>query len=216
MKLKNNFILIFFNLKNLKNLFFVPLLVLFAFIPILNISSIVICNSVKDAYPLVIKSAQMLISVFSIIWNSFILKEYVEGDGSEILYIYQTKIFILFNTVINYFIFVFFVSLLFFVYSFFWQNILVEFIKICVICLFYNSILFCLIHSLKSTSIPIMLIILYSFAMNILDEKTIKLISVFSINEINVKNLSNKYFFLFFLSLVLLMIGKLKIGITKE
>ena len=80
------------NLKNLRFLFFIPILLMDVILPILLINSYK-TNGVSEEFLVDIQQyCFMILPISSICWSIFSMKDYVGEIGSEILYISYNKI----------------------------------------------------------------------------------------------------------------------------
>ena len=77
---------IYFSFKNLKIYYFIPLFILYVFLPILSVGIVYMSGSIENSYFLIFREVEKYIPILSLWWITFIFKEYIEGDGNEILY----------------------------------------------------------------------------------------------------------------------------------
>ncbi|WP_242846431.1 hypothetical protein [Clostridium botulinum] len=73
-------------MKNLKIYYFIPLIFLYIVIPILDIGLINMSENIENSYQLIFAEAEKYIPILSLWWSTFIFKEYIDGDGNEVLY----------------------------------------------------------------------------------------------------------------------------------
>jgi hypothetical protein len=189
--------------------YFIPLIILYIFIPILNIGMINISGNIENAYSLVFREVEKYIPIMSLWWITFIFKEYVEGDGNELLYCIEDSGKVKFHhTALIFTWYIIHVGILFLVYSWFWDNVLLEFLKTVIQCFFFTSLSYMLIYALKSTTISFMFLLIYELLAIFIDSKYIKYISVFENGQrVVFQTIITKYFIFCLLGFLFLIIG---------
>ena len=205
--------IIYFDFKNLKGYYMIPLLVLYIFIPILNVGMVNMSGSVGNAYSLVFRETEKYLPIMSVWWTIFIFREYIEGDGNEILYCIGQMGKIKAPKIIFIFIwYIIHVGILFLVYSIFWDNILLEYIKTVIQCFFFSSVMYMLIYTLKSTTISFMILLIYELFAIFINTDIVNYISIYENgNKITPYIISAKY-----MPILILSIGFFIIGIYKN
>lgn len=205
MKLK----LIYLSLKNLKVYYFVPIMILYIFIPILNIGMINMSGNIENSYVLIFREAERFIPILSLWWITFVFKEYIEEDGNEILYCIGDSAKIkIYNIALIFAWYIIHVGILFLVYGIFWNNVFLEFIKIVIQCFFFTSLSYMLIYTLKSTTISFMFLLIYELLSIFIDSKFTRYISIFENGEkILLHTIITKYSVVFLLGILFLIIG---------
>jgi len=117
-----------------------------------------------DAFHLgTIQFGQWLMPLCSILNVLFVLREYVESPGKEILFVCRNKCKLLD------FLFVFLLSLgnifiLFVVYELFWPGLFFEFFRIASVCILFFGITYFLTFLTKTIYMPLMTLLLYTIA----------------------------------------------------
>ncbi|MEA4825948.1 MAG: ABC transporter permease [Clostridium sp.] len=200
---------IYFSLKNLNIYYFVPLIVLYVFIPILNIGMINMSKNIENAYTIIFREAEKYIPITSLWWITFIFKEYIEGDGNELLYCIEDSGKVKVHHIVLIFTwYIMHVSILFLVYSLFWDNVFLEFIKTVIQCFFFTSLLYLLIYTLKSTTISFMLLLIYELLATFMNFKCINYISIFENGmKVSLETIITKYSIFLLLGILFLIIG---------
>lgn len=176
--------------KSIKYYYFIPIVILFILIPISNYFNIQSLG-VEICYDLVMNTAQNLIPITSTWWVFLILKEYIEGEGNELLYVYKsmgkTKIIDILLIVVWFYLHV---GILFLAYSFFYQNMLIEYLRILIQSFVLVGALYFLVYTIKSTSLSYMFILIYYIMSMFFSKDTIfELINIYSTNEVMTINL---------------------------
>lgn len=158
-KMKMFFRRLFLHFKNIKAMFFVPLVMSNVLVPAVAYFSY--NSEYLDFYMTVMQASFILIPLSSCIWSLFVLREYVEGKGNELLYVGRNKVklldclipFLLFSVTII-------IQYLFYIQI---DNIFkFEFIRIFIICLFFFSLTYLFAFLTKSVSLTLMILIGYT------------------------------------------------------
>lgn len=203
--------LLFLSFKNLKFYYFIPLLILYLLIPIDNILNVK-TYGLDAAESLIMITAQRLIPIISVWWIFCVLKEYIEGDGIELLYVYDNMKKIKTKMIDVLLIFVWYalhVCILFMIYSFFFPNILCGYVIVMIESFVLTGAFYFLIYTFKSTSISLMFILVYYFMSAFFSKNTVfELINIFSVDQpLTLYLLVNKYIFVFAIGIMFFMIG---------
>ncbi len=204
---------VYFSFKNLRGYYFIPLFILFIFLPVLDVGMVQMSGDIYNSYMLVFREAEKYIPLLSVWWITFIFREYIEGDGNEILYCIDESGKVKISQITLIFIwYVMHVSILFLAYSIFWNNVFLEFIKTVIQCFFFTSLAYMLIYTLKSTTISFMVLLIYELFALFINTETTHYISIFENGEkIMFSVITTKY-----LAVLLLSIGFLIIGVYKN
>ena len=180
------------NLKNLKFLFFIPILLIDIILPILLIISYR-TNGVSEEFLIDIRQyCFMILPIASICWSVFSMKDYVGEIGTEILYISNNKVkivdffLLLFYSFINIFIIALIVC-----YTI--NTAIPIFIAIILISIFLFGLSYCLLYYTKSLTIVIMVDLLYIISSLILGGRY-TIFPLYVLNQITYSNLC--YFYL--------------------
>ncbi len=150
----------YLHLKNLKFLFFVPLLIMNALIPMLNYAVYKQYGVGDRLYTNILEYSQWLMPFASVWWSLFALRDYLEGDGNELLYVNRhsnkfVDIFILF------FISILDIAIVFSVYAIQIPQMKFEYIRILSICFLYFGIVYFVSFLTKSTTLSTLTVVLY-------------------------------------------------------
>lgn len=199
----------YLSFKNLKVYYFIPLILLYVFLPILSIGIVYIYESTENAYFIIFKEVEKYIPILSIWWTTFIFREYIEEDGNEVLYCINETGKVKVSQIILIFLwYVVHVGILYLGFSIFWDNMILEFIKIVIQSLFFSSLLYLLIYTLKSTTISFMLLVIYELFMLFINSEIVNYISIFHYGEnLTVKTIITKYVLILLVSIVFLIAG---------
>lgn len=161
--LTNVLIRIYLHLKNLKILFFIPLFIINVLIPFLNYIEYTQHGIGNELYMSILEYSQWLMPFVSVWWSLFALRDYIENDGNELLYVHKASqqfidIFLLF------FLCILNITVIFSVYTLLIPSMKYEYVRILSICIFYFGIMFFLSILTKSTTIALLVVILYTIA----------------------------------------------------
>lgn len=156
----------FYNLRSIKFMFWLPVLVLNVFIPIINY-----IDYKKYASTLPLKEFEgilqyyifLLVPFLCVWWVIFILREYVETDGCEILYVCRARnkfpeVFVAFA------LFMADVSLLYIGYMKIVPDMKYSYFAILCTCMFVFGITYFLMFATKMTAISLMVNLIYVIA----------------------------------------------------
>lgn len=199
------------SLKNMERYYYIPLVVLFVFLPICSWLYIR-AYGLQESYISVMNIGQMFIPITSTWWVFCGLKEYIEGDGNELFYVYKlngkTKVVDILLILLWYCCHI---GILFGVYAILFNTIITEIACVMIQCFFFSSFLYFLTYALKSTSIAYMFVLIYYFMIAFFSEDTIfEFINIFSFQiTMNAELLFEKYLFIGIISGVVLFLGAL-------
>ena len=171
--------LLYLILRKHKWTYLIPIVAIFGLVPLMiYMRARAFGLDVADPY----SATQMLVPILSTWWLFLCFKEYIEGDGIELLYTYLPKrksklqdIFFLFVWYILH------VSILHFGLSFWFDGMLWECIRSIVQCYFFVMLYYMMMYLVKSTSISYMVVMVYYFMTMFFARHTIfEVINVFS------------------------------------
>ncbi len=207
-----NFKLVYYDFKNLRGYYFVPIFVLFILIPVLTAGMVKMSGSVGNAYFLVFREIEKYIPIFSVWWITFIFREFIEGEGNEVLYCTGKSSGVKVYQVLTMFVwYIFHVSILFLGYSMFWDNVFLEYVKTVIQSFFFTSFAYMLIYVLRSTTISFMLLFVYELFMLFINSEIVKYLSIFQKGEIMaVDSFLQKYLLIIIISIMLIFAGVYK------
>lgn len=148
-----------FEMKSLGLLLIAPLIFVHLLLPL---ASYILSRNNPDEYlSYIIMLGMLIVPVSSIMWGLFILKENVEGNGNELLYIGNNKIKLL-DFLIPFALFCLTVTVHFGIYIYFVKAMLLELIRLLGICFLYFGATYLLVFLTKSTSLSLMTLIIYT------------------------------------------------------
>ncbi len=176
MRIKKNLVLnaqrVFYHLRSIRMLVFIPLFAFNILIPVLNYASY--SNyGISELFELELrKFALILMPFFSVFWVIFVLREYIEGEGNEILLVYGRKI--KFKDTFQIMLVSFFnISLIFAVYLLIYPRMLNLYLWIFILCVYFHGIVYLLSFLTSSTTITLMISLLVSFVnYNVVEKRT--------------------------------------------
>ncbi len=89
---------------------------------------VAISKDLESSYLLIFREAEKYIPIMSIWWITFIFKEYISEDGNEVLYCIDSHDKVkVFEILIICLLYIIHISILFLVYSIFWDNVFLNF-----------------------------------------------------------------------------------------
>ena len=151
----------------MRYLSFIPLLILFLFLPLLAVFFVMRENDVMVAAGYLIVYGQIVVPFFSVWWLIFGFHDYVEGDGAELL-IMRRKSFLLPDAWILLFLYLVSTFIVYLAFSFFLPYMLLEFCRLAMISvLFFGlaSFVLCLSRQLTATFMLVLLYTLFNTSM---------------------------------------------------
>ncbi|MFZ3591295.1 hypothetical protein ACOI1C_19150 [Bacillus sp. DJP31] len=206
--IKTHLVMTYLSLRNLKIYYFIPIFFMYLVIPALFFSEIAITGVGDILHLRVVETTQKILPLFSVWWIIFILREYIEGEGNEVLYVYEdlkrTK---LLDILIVFIIYSLKITPLFILFSFFLDDMIFELLRVMIQCFFYSSLAYCLIYLTKSSAITFMFIMVYNFLVTYLNSSFVSKVSIFSNVSMSIDLFHEKYIYVFLLGLVILLIG---------
>lgn len=192
----------YFLLKSAGVSIFIPLVIIYIFLPFLNYSSYLKYGIGTTLYNNIITYSQVFIPFFSTWWSILTLKEFIEGQGNEVLFVNtkRTHLFVF----INFIIFVFMLIPLYIVYFCLFDNMKLEFIKILIECVLFNSISFAIISFFRSVTISLTLPVIYTMYSFFRGYSSQGIdLSFVSLNEATYEQLTDKYIPILLVSIIL-------------
>ncbi len=207
-----NIRLLYLSFKNLKIYYFIPLFFLYIFLPVLNFGMVSMSGNIENSYILVFREAEKYIPLLSFWWITLIFKEYISGDGNEVLYCIDSSGKVKLSLIAPIFLwYIIHVGVLFLGYSIFWDNVLLEFIKTVLQCFFFVSLGYMLMYISESPIISFMLLLIYELLTIFINSDIANYISIFENgNRITMNAIATKYLGFLLLSIAFLVIGVYK------
>lgn len=192
-------------LKNIGILRFIPFLIINIIVPLLILINLLNPKNL-EANMLII--TQYFLPFFSVWLSLFTMKEFIEADGREIYYM-AGRINIL-KEVLKFFIISLLNVLIILAVSFIFVPVLViETVRIVCACIFYFSLAYFVSMLSKSTSIVLLILILYTLVNVILKSHIIRFPLYCSTNIISYSDILKFCLPLFIFSVILIALGKI-------
>ena len=142
----------------------VPVVVLYLITPFLIYVQYKIGERIGDGhgalYSGIIKQCQHLYPLFSVWCMIFVMHEYIEGEGNELLYIQNKIKFIEVGILYVYYMLLMLPA--FFIYCYLFHEMIWLYLKLAVICFFYMAFTYFLTYLTKSTVITFMAALIYT------------------------------------------------------
>ena len=211
-----------FYFKNIKSLFWVPVVLLLIVMPVVVGA---LYNAMADQESIALQNIltifQQIIPLFSTWWLVFILREYIDGDGAEILYtyesVYRSKLGVVLLTLACYLLVLAADYLLLSVLYLKWAGLIwIDFVKMSIICLFFNSFVYLIMYLLRSTTAGIICSILYYFAVSLTGQMGNPFVSVYfeyggnQLGFVSASDLGSHYLVVLLLSFALLALAYIR------
>ncbi len=106
----------------------------------------------------------LMLMPFLSVWSSlFILKEYIEAAGNELLFVYPPRCKLL-DPLLAFFGCLLIISCFFIGYMPFFPNMHIEWLRMLFLCVFYFGSMYCILFLSKSVTITLMMLLLYTLA----------------------------------------------------
>ena len=185
---------------------FVPVVVAYVLIPLLNLLFLKKYGVGDDLYISIICFTQLLLPFFSVWWVFFMMREYVEGAGSELLYVCDKNGQII-TVVMTWLIYIIMLVPLYTVYFICFRMMALEFVRIICESLLMLGLLYICINLLNSTSLSVIPVFLYIIA-NI-SAKNESVFLYYTLNEISGVSSLKKYFIQALFGAVMLLAGEI-------
>lgn len=170
---------VYLHWKSLHFQFFVPLIVLDVILPLLLYSffrEYGIDENLRDS---VHELSQFFLPIFSNWWVLFILREYVESDGNELLYVCKSKCKLP-DCLLLFAAFMLNTLILFAALSFVMPGMMSEYVLIFCTCLLYFGVVYAAVFLTNSIVLALLAIMLYTLALTVLPPETPNFILYFS------------------------------------
>lgn len=149
-----------FQIKGIGVFIFIPILGLYVFMPVKLQVEYIAYERLSMVYDLILKDTQFFIPLLSVWYTIFILHYCLEEPGHDLLYIRKRSK--LLNVLIIYMIYLIMLLPLFAIYSRFFPEMWWLYIKIAIICLFYQSIVYFFSFLCGKIEPAIIVILLYT------------------------------------------------------
>lgn len=152
-----------YHLKSIGLLFFVPLVIIDILIPTLNIMEYSKYGIGEELYIHILQYSQWFFPFFSAWWVLFVLREYIESDGNELLYVHADRCKLK-DILCLFVLYIFNIAILFSIYATLFPNMKYEFLKILSVCIFYLGITYFFTYLTKSITITLLILIFFTLA----------------------------------------------------
>lgn len=197
---------VYYHLKSIGLLFFVPLIFIDILIPLLNVLEYSKYGVGEELYINILQYSQWFMPLFSVWWIIFVLREYLESDGNELLYVHSNRCKL--NDVLCiFFVYILNIAIIFTIYTALFPNMKYEFIKILSISILYLGIVYSFAYFTKSITITLMAILLYTLASIIFSANILVFPLYFTLKRITPSLYFDSYFPLAITGILLLVIG---------
>ncbi len=202
---KNLFFRTFLHLKSIGVLVYIPLIIINVILPLLTYL-VYRQYGISSRLEISIQEySQWLLPLACVWWPMFVMKEYIEGDGRELLYINKTSnrfldLFLLFIiSILN-------VALIFLVYTSLIPYMKYEYIRILIICFLYFSIVYTIGFTTNSSAFTVLSVILYTLVNVYYGREQNKNILIYlSTQRLTMKSFISNYLPLLIMGIVLLI-----------
>lgn len=152
-----------YHFKGIKFLILVPILFTFAVIPALNFFSVEKFGRSPEAVCEILRIAFMFFPFLSVWCTLFFLKEYLEADGHELLYVCRSKLKLV-DSLYPFLLYCILISAFFGGYQFVFHGMTIEWGSMLCVCVFYFGLVYFLLFLTKSITITLMVLLLYTLA----------------------------------------------------
>ena len=197
----------YFLLKSAGLSVFIPLVIIYLFLPFLNYSSYLKYGIGTTLYNNIITYSQVFIPFFSTWWSILTLKEFIEGHGNEVLFVNTKRLHIF--VYINFIIFSFVLIPVYAVYFCLFDNMKLEFVKILIECILFNSISFAIMSFFRSVALSLTLPVIYTMYSFFRGYSSQGIdLSFISLNEATYDQILDKYIPLLIVSIILFEITR--------
>lgn len=204
---KNLFFRSFLHLKSIGVLAFIPLIVINVILPLLTYLVYRQYGKSSRLEISIQEYSQWLLPLACVWWPMFVMKEYIEGDGKELLYINKPcnkllDLFLLFAvSTLN-------VSLIFLGYTFLIPYMKYEYLRIVVICFLYFSMVYAIGFTTNSSALTVLSVVLYTLTNIYYGRGQNKNIFIYlSTQRLTVKSFISNYVPLLVIGIVLIIFG---------
>lgn len=152
---------LYLELKNQRVYYFVPLLIVFLFVPLAVLATIK--GGSGNNFSEFETISQLFIPSFAVWWPIFVLKEYLDSPGKELLFVHRYgKEFLLLKMIFLWVLFVVHVALVFVLFSFLFNFVWYLFIAIAVQSMFMIAFAYLLSMLFQNTFVPLIASFAYS------------------------------------------------------
>lgn len=147
--------------KGIGILFWVPLLVVDILLPGLFTARCLSNGADETLRTAMLSINQMLIPLFSAWWPLFILREYVESDGNELLYVYGRRCKV-WDILLVYLLYAADIGLMFILYVQWFPEMGMEYLRLMSVCVLYVGVVYALLYLTKSITAACIVVLFYT------------------------------------------------------
>ena len=195
--------LTYYHLKSLRFLYWVPLAVLFLLLPVLSIEHVHSTGMSETTFLKTFMELQRYVPFMATWWILFGLREYAEGNGKELLYVYKPSLLPDF-----FFIFIWYAlhaAVLFALYGIFLENYWMDYLLMMIQSLVFASATFFLMLLCRTIAVPFLINVLYEIFCIYSNMNTLTYINMLSVNRIEqIEDLRLPYLPLFVFAIFLI------------
>jgi len=198
----------YLNLKKMRFSYFVPIIILFAFLPFMSIGYVIADGMVESTYIQTFIDFQRFIPFFCTWWIMFSLNEYVEGKGRELLYIYKKSL--LSDYLLLFFWYMLHVVVLLMGYHIFMNSFWMDLILLLIQSCFLSALSFFLMICFRTISVSFLIVLFYEIFCIFSNYGILKWINIFSIRRIeNISQLFPHYILILIFSVIMIIMGNI-------
>lgn len=207
---------LYYHLRGLKAMFWVPMAGMNVLIPLLNYRSFLKAGA--DELALLPQEFHRLMAVAAPVlcvwWVLFMLREYVEPDGSEVLFVCPARQKIG-DALVLFLLFLANMSVIYAVYIRFFPEMRRSFRMLLCVCVFVFGLSFLLMFLTKSVTITLMVILLYVIVSILFMDDGKNIVPFFSANSIASLKLLKEYYLPLACGGILLSAGGMALNLRK-
>ena len=163
---------------------FIPTVVVLMVAPLMALRLIALYDSPEFAYNSMYSTVQYLIPVFSVWWPFLFLREYVEGEGREVLCHYGTEVRTIVAMVfLSWSLFAAHIGITCAILNVFYEDIGILFLRLLAQSAFFSGLYVWMIFLEKSSGISLLTVVVYYFVTAFLvGDSSLLYISVFQVS----------------------------------
>ena len=147
--------------KSIGILFYIPLLIVNVLIPVIAYLRYQKSGISELLYTDILQYTQWLVPFFSIWWILFVLREYIEADGNELLYVHSDRCKLK-DILYIFVIYILDVGLTFTIYTLLFTSMKYEYLKIITVCIFYLGATYFFTYLTNSITITLLISLFYT------------------------------------------------------
>lgn len=203
--LKGEFAFFRFQLKSIRTVFFVPIVVILWIIPLLLFMTMEKYQNVVYVEEQFVMLSQYFIPLLSTWWLSFSFINLVEGSGNELHYMYHRLQDNL--VLIWYFLYILLIVIYCSIVTIWIENTWLEFVRLSICSFFYISMTYAVMFFSHSMTVSFLVNILYWMRSTFGEGIPVELLNCYSASRMSIELLSQKYVYILLTGIVLYCIG---------